>query len=103
MEQTLISRKELAGRWGVTTRTIINYEENGIITRNLKFDKPYYYVKEIEEIDQYKPNPLSHMERKKLEHENKELRDKINVLESVLMKVVNVGTESMNILTNINL
>lgn len=103
MEQTLISRKELAERWGVTTRTIINYEESGIITRNLKFDKPYYYLEEIQSIDNYKPNPLSHFERKRLENENKELRDKINILENTLVKVVNVGTESMNILSNIKL
>ncbi|WP_294363711.1 transcription factor [uncultured Clostridium sp.] len=101
MEKTLISRNELAKRWGVTTRTIINYEESGIITRNPNFDKPFYYLEEIQTIDNYKPNPLSHFERKRLENENKELKDRINALESILSKVVMVGTESMNILTNL--
>lgn len=101
MEKTLISRNELAKRWGVTTRTIINYEESGIITRNPNFDKPFYYLEEIQNIDNYKPNPLSHFERKRLENENKELRERINALESILSKVVMVGTESMNILTNL--
>lgn len=101
MEKTLISRNELAKRWGVTTRTIINYEESGIITRNPNFEKPLYYLEEIQNIDNYKPNPLSHFERKRLENENKELKDRINALESILSKVVMVGTESMNILTNL--
>lgn len=100
MEKTLISRNELAKRWGVTTRTIINYEESGIITRNPNFDKPFYYLEEIQTIDKYKPNPLSPFERKRLENENKELRERINALESILSKVVMVGTESMNMLTN---
>ncbi|MDY2632406.1 MAG: transcription factor [Clostridium sp.] len=101
MERTLIDRQELSKRWGLTTRTIIKYEECGLITRNPNFEKPLYYLEEIQNIDNYKPNPLSHFERKRLENENKELKDRINALESILSKVVMVGTESMNILTNL--
>lgn len=101
VEKTLISRKELSERWGVTIRTIINYEENGLITRNPNFDKPFYYLEEIQSIDKYKPNTFSPFERKRLENENKELRDKVNILENIIIKVINVGTESMNILSSI--
>lgn len=101
MERTLIDRQELSERWGLTTRTIIKYEEIGLITRNPNFEKPLYYLEEIQNIDKYKPNPLSTFERKRLENENKELRDKINILENIIIKVINVGTESMNILSNI--
>lgn len=102
MERTLISRQELSERWGLTIRTIIKYEESGVITRNPNFEKPLYYLEEIQNIDKYKPNPLSHFERKRLENENKELKDKINILQNILMKVISVGTESMNILSNFN-
>lgn len=102
MEQTLISRQELSKRWGLTTRTIIKYEESGLITRNPNFEKPLYYLEEIQNIDKYKPNPLSHFERKRLENENKALRDRINILENIIIKVINVGTESMNVLSNIS-
>lgn len=102
MERTLISRQELSERWGLTTRTIIKYEESGLITRNPNFEKPLYYLEEIQNIDKYKPNPLSPFERKRLENENRELREKINILQNTLMKVVNVGTESMNILSSVN-
>lgn len=102
MERTLISRQELSERWGLTIRTIIKYEESGVITRNPNFEKPLYYLEEIQNIDKYKPNPLSPFERKRLENENKELKDKINILQNILMKVISVGTESMNILSNFN-
>ncbi|WP_394899476.1 transcription factor [Clostridium paraputrificum] len=102
MERTLIDRQELSKRWGLTTRTIIKYEESGLITRNPNFEKPLYYLEEIQAIDKYKPNPLSPFERKRLESENKELRDKVNILENIIIKVINVGTESMNILSRLS-
>ena len=40
--KTLIRRDALAKRWGVTTRTIIKYEEIGLLTRNPHFDIPFY-------------------------------------------------------------
>lgn len=103
MEQTLVSRKELSERWGVTTRTIINYEESGLITRNPHFDKPMYYLEEIQEIDRYKSNPLSPFERKRLEEENRRLKERINVFQNILTKVISVGSESMNLLTNLKM
>lgn len=102
MERTLIDRQELSQRWGLTTRTIIKYEERGLLTRNPNFEKPLYYLEEIQEIDKYKPNSLSPLERKRLENENKSLKDKINILENIIIKIINVGTESMNVLSNIN-
>lgn len=102
MERTLIDRQELSQRWGLTTRTIIKYEESGLLTRNPNFEKPLYYLEEIQEIDKYKPNPLSPLERKRLENENKSLKDKINILENIIIKIINVGTESMNVLSSIN-
>ncbi|MCR1952356.1 transcription factor [Clostridium sp. DSM 100503] len=101
MEQVLISRKELSERWGVTVRTIINYEENGLITRNPHFDKPMYYLEEIQKIDRYKANPLSHFERKRLEKENRDLKERLNLFQNILTKIISVGSESMNLLTSL--
>ncbi|MFR0045441.1 MAG: hypothetical protein ACLRWO_02860 [Clostridium butyricum] len=47
MERTLFSRKDLMKRWGVSYQSIVNYENNGILTRNPKFDNPMYYLEEI--------------------------------------------------------
>lgn len=103
MEKTLLDRKELSERWGVTTRTIINYEESGLITRNPHFDKPMYYLEEIQRIDRYNSNPLSPFERKRLEKENRELKEKLNLFQNILTKVISVGSESMNLLTNLRM
>lgn len=103
MERTLIDRDGLCKRWGVVYRTIINYEDEGIITRNPNFKKPMYYIEEIIKIESMgEVNPLSPLERRKLVNENKELREEINILKNTLVKVVNIGTESMNILSNVN-
>lgn len=101
--KTLIRRDALAKRWGVTTRTIIKYEEIGLLTRNPNFDIPFYYLTEVEEIDNYKPNPLSPRERRKLEKENEQLRNERDTLKEMLSKVAMIGVESMNILTNLEI
>ncbi|WP_042386932.1 MerR family transcriptional regulator [Clostridium culturomicium] len=100
--RTLIKRDELAKRWGVNPRTIIVYEEEGILTRNPNFKSPFYYLKEVEEIDKYKPNPLAESERRRLETENKQLKEELNRVKEMLSKVATIGVESMNILTNLN-
>lgn len=88
MEQTLLSRQELAKRWGFNEiRTIINYEQNGIIKRVPAISVPRYSLRQIEELENagLNLNPLSPIERKRLskkieslEIENQELKEKLN-------------------------
>ncbi len=99
MERTLFSRNDLAERWGVTVRAIIKYEEEGIITRNPNFKRPCYCLEEIVKVEGLKEyNPLSPLERKRLERENIELKKTVNIFIKILSKIVNLGTESMNLL-----
>jgi hypothetical protein len=92
MEKTLITRKDLMERWGLSYNTICNYESNGILTRNPHFDSPIYYVEEIIKIESLKePNPLSPMERikkdKKIETLEEELdyyKEKFSMLQAML-------------------
>lgn len=64
MEKTLLTRKELMKRWGLSYNTICNYESNGTLTRNPHFDSPMYYMDEVVKIESLnEPNPLSPMER----------------------------------------
>ncbi|MCI5628259.1 MAG: transcription factor [Clostridium sp.] len=98
MQQTLLDRQQLAERWGVTVRTIIKYEQQGIITRNPAFDKPKYYLEEIEKIDHYKPNPMSEMERRRLTREIEKLKNRNSTLESQLRKISTIGLESLNLI-----
>lgn len=87
--QTLLSRQELADRWSLTTRTIIEYEQTGIIKRVPKLQVPRYPLRQIEEIENagLDLNPLSPVERrrlerdiKRLEQEKEELIKKINMV-----------------------
>ncbi len=67
MEQILISRETLAKRWDVTTRTVINYEQDGLITRNPNVPVPRYNLCEIMKLEGTELNPLSPLERRILE------------------------------------
>ena len=73
MEQVLISRETLAKRWDVTTRTVINYEQEGLITRNPNVPIPRYNLEEIMRLEGTELNPLSPLERRRLEKQVEEL------------------------------
>ena len=89
MEKTLFSRKDLMERWGVSYQSIVNYENNGTLTRNPNFDNPMYYLEEVIKIEALNGelNPLSQLERRRLEKENEEKDKKIAMLEAKLNKV----------------
>ncbi|MEO2506668.1 transcription factor [Clostridium paraputrificum] len=93
MEQTLISRQDLAKRWGFESpNSLINYENDGLLTRNPNFKYPKYYMEEIIKIETLgEVNPLSPLERKRLnnriellEKENEELKKVINKVKQIL-------------------
>lgn len=79
MEKALLSRKTLAERWDFTsTQVIENYEAQGIITRVLSLPTPRYSLSEIEKIEMVEDiNPLSPIERKRLERKIEQLQAEI--------------------------
>lgn len=79
MEQILISREALAKRWDITTRTVINYELDGIITRNLNIPVPRYNIQEILKLEGSDLNPLSPLERRRLENKIQSLEKELNL------------------------
>lgn len=92
MEQVLISRKELAERWGITTMCVIKYEESGIITRVSGLTVPRYNLNEIlkiEQTDMSETSPLVVKQLKKrnkeLEEENAKLNQKLNLVRQALI------------------
>lgn len=89
MEKTLFSRKDLMERWGVSYQSVINYENNCTLTRNPNFDNPMYYLEEVLKIESLdgELNPLSPLERRRLEKEIEEKDKKIAMLEARLNKV----------------
>ncbi|GAA0076220.1 hypothetical protein UT300005_05980 [Clostridium sp. CTA-5] len=94
MEKILISRNSLAERWDFeSSQSIINYENEGILTRNPNIKAPRYYMEEVLKIEALKEvNPLSPLERKHLEKRIEELekelkfyKEKINSIKMLLI------------------
>lgn len=80
MEQTLLSRQDLAKRWGFSsTKVIENYELSGIIKRVPNLPTPRYSVYEIEKLEMVGQNlnPLSPLERKRLEKRIEDLEKEL--------------------------
>lgn len=75
MEQTLIGRQDLAKRWGFESpNSLINYENDGLLTRNPNFKYPKYYMEEVIKIEALgEVNPLSPLERRRLERRIEQL------------------------------
>ena len=93
MEQTLFSRKDLMERWGGSYQSIVNYENNGTLTRNPNFDNPMYYLEEVLKIESLNSelNPLSPLERRRLEKRISELEIENEKLKTILTNIKIAG------------
>lgn len=100
MEQVLLSREDVAKRWGVTMQTVINYENSGIITRISSIPTPRYKLKEILDIEGTSFSQMSPLERRRLVKENEKLKEENNILKSQLQKFAMLGTESIVLLNS---
>ena len=89
MQQTLLSRQDLAKRWGFnSTKVIENYELNGIIRRVPELPTPWYSLYEIEKLEMEGTdlNPLSPLERRKLERRIGELEKELSICKEKIRK-----------------
>ncbi|MFW2503808.1 transcription factor [Clostridium diolis] len=81
MKQILLSRQDLADRWGFSsTKVIENYESSGIIKRVPNLPTPRYSLYEIERLESMGESisPLSPIERKRLEGKIHDLQKELN-------------------------
>ncbi len=87
--KTLVNRRTLAERWDFdSTESIQNYEKRGILTRNPNFEAPRYYMEEVLKIESLKEiNPLSPLERRRLERRVEELENEVSVLRDKLTNI----------------
>ncbi|WP_034866951.1 hypothetical protein [Clostridium paraputrificum] len=80
MEQTLINRQNLAKRWDYeSTKPIEAFEKAGVLTRVPLPNSIRYSLEEIEKIESLGQdiNPLSPLERRRLERKLKNLKEKM--------------------------
>ena len=87
--RTLLTRGDLAERWGVDVRTIANWENEKIIQRVDGIPLPRYALDHIEAIEGVKDlNRFSPLERKRLERELEDVRKENEILKSILSNIL---------------
>ncbi len=89
MEKILISRNSLAERWDFESpQSIINYENEGILTRNPNIKVPRYYMEEVLKIEALEEvNPLSPLERRRLENRIGDLEKELNLCKERINRI----------------
>lgn len=94
MEKTIINRKDLAKRWGLSERGIEEYEKKGVITRLKKFDKVHYSMAQIIEIEESK-DYITTYEARAYKKECEKLREELQKLKSEIAQVHTITINSM--------
>jgi DNA-directed RNA polymerase specialized sigma54-like protein len=82
MEEKLLSKKDLAKKWGVTTATIDRWIQDKVITPAKGIPSIRFTPQHIAELEGVKIDRFSPLERKRLEKEKEELQCKIDSLQS---------------------
>ena len=85
----LLTRGELAERWGVDVRTIANWENEKVIQRVDALPLPRYTLEHIEAIEGIKDlNRFSPLERRRLESELEKTKKENETLKSILSNIL---------------
>ena len=87
-DKILIGRESLAKRWDVKIPTITKYENEGVITRVPGIPSPRYHMSEILRIEGTDCNPLSPLERRRLEREIEIWKNKYSKINEVIQKTL---------------
>lgn len=98
MEQTIISRKELAKKWGCDERTIKAREDAGIIRPCKGLPGTHYLLKDVykaEGLTDADIHQISPFEYHKLEAQYKAALDRIEQLEGKLYKLAAMACEEV--------
>lgn len=101
MDKTLLSRQDLAERWGLAPKTIEKYEIDGVISRVKDIPTPRYSIESIRKLEGLEEiNPMSPEERNRLEKEIKSLKAELSVKNELLKKYSFLSVETLNLIKN---
>ena len=99
--KTVLSKAELADRWGVNQRTIDKWEQEKIIKRVEGIPTPRYSVREIEVIESgTELNEFTRFDKKRLENEIKRLRNENENLKNVLSNILAESSKIIEFIKN---
>lgn len=95
----LLTKKDLAQRWQLTTQAIDNYIKEGIITPIKGIPSIRFNLKYIEQVEGCIPEKTTMRERR-LERENESLREENEKLKGILANVLAETAKVINFNTN---
>ena len=88
--KTLLSRQDLAERWGLAVKTIEKYENDGVIQRVKGIPAPRYSIESIQKLEGMEElNPLSPEE---IMESNETLKEELNSNE---IKTPNISEDNL--------
>lgn len=89
---SVLTRKELAARWKVAERTIIDWENQKVLSRCKGIPKPMYALQHVMELEGVTLDKMSPLERRRLERQIAELQQENNRMKVVLAKIQHDAT-----------
>lgn len=105
MEQTLLSRKDLAKRWGVSTSTIDRRVRENLISPVDGYKTPQFNLFDVLKVEGTDTSKMSPFERKRLERDIEKLEEENSRLkeekERLRRQLTNVVAGIMPVLTEI--
>lgn len=85
--EKLLTKKELAARWQVTTTAINNWIRDGALSPCKVPGDTRFSLQYITKLEGTEINPMSPLERRRLEHELKETKEKLNYYEKLFTQL----------------
>ena len=99
--KSVLTKAELAERWGVESRTIDKWEREKIIKRIEGIPTPRYALSVIEEIESgTELNEFSKLDKKRLENEIEKLRNENENLKNVLSNILAESSKIIGFIKN---
>lgn len=89
----LLTQKDLAGRWQLSVRAVEKCRKEGIITAVKGVPGIRFSLEHIEELEGTKLDRFSPIERKKLEREIEELKQKLATYEDARVALLNITSK----------
>lgn len=84
MEKTLLSKKELAQRWGISESQVDKLREKGIIEEFTKVGGVKFTISQIHDVEEYEKESVEFKTLRKLEEENKRIKKENKHLKEVI-------------------